>query len=284
MTPWLRGPRTWRDRVGSVLLYGTCLLFALPVYWMLVLSMSRPDQAAAVSPPLVPTTPWRNFDAVLTAQDWPRYFTNTIVVALSITLLATLTSCLAAYALVNVRLPAKRILFGIVIAAFVVPSELSFVPNFAVLRTAGLLNTYWALIVPFMASPLGIFIMRQRFLSLPRELWEVAYVEGCSHLRYLFTIALPSSRSAVAATALISFIAGWNLFEWPLIFTTDEAVRPVQVALSYFNNVDAGSSPTILAAAGVLVTAPVLTVYLLARRQVTAAMTGDSPEERSAAR
>ncbi|MGI5401449.1 carbohydrate ABC transporter permease [Streptomyces sp. CA-135486] len=276
MTPWPRSPRTWRDRIGSVLLYGTCLLFALPVYWMIVLSMSRPDQAASTSPPLVPTTPWRNFDAVFTAQDWPQYFTNTIFVALSITVLATLTSCLAGYALANVRLPAKRILFGLVVASFVVPSELSFVPNFVLMRTSGLLNTYWALILPFTASPLGIFIMRQRFLALPRELWEAAHVEGCSHLRYLFRIALPSSRSAVAATALISFIAGWNLFEWPLIFTTDETVRPVQVALSYLNNSDAGSSPTILAAAGVLVTAPVLVVYLLARRQVTAAMTGDS--------
>ena len=284
MTPWLRGARTWRDRIGGVLLFGTCLLFALPVYWMLVLSMSRPDQAASASPPMVPTTPWRNFGAVFEAQDWVRYFANTIFVAVSISVFATITSCLAGYALANLRVPAKRLLFGVVIAAFVVPSELSFVPNFAVMRAVGMLNTYWALIVPFVASPLGIFIMRQRFLSLPRELWEVAHVEGCSHLRYLFTIALPSSRSAVAATALISFIAGWNLFEWPLIFTTDEAVRPVQVALSYFNNVDRGASPTLLAAAGVLVTAPVLTVYLLSRRHVTAAMTGDSPTEESAGR
>ncbi|GAB3838153.1 carbohydrate ABC transporter permease [Dactylosporangium cerinum] len=270
-------PPTWRERAGSVLLYGAGLVFALPVYWMLVLSMSRPDQAASTAPPLVPTVPWRNFDAVFSAQDWPRYFANTILVAVSIAVLATLTSCLAAYALANVRLPGKRILFGLVIAAFVVPTELGFVPNFVLMRATGLLNTYWSLILPFAASPLGIFILRQRFLALPRELWEVAQTEGCSHLRYLFTIVLPSSRSAVAVTALISFIAGWNLFEWPLIFTTDETVRPVQVALSYFNNVDAGSSPTILAAAGVLVTVPVLAIYLLARRQLTAAMTGESP-------
>jgi ABC-type glycerol-3-phosphate transport system permease component len=271
MTAWLRA---WRKRLGTLLLYGVCLCFALPVYWMVVLSMSRHDQAASPSPPLVPSTPWSNYRSVLLAGDWSRYFSNTILISVAITALSTVTACFAGYALANVRLPAKRALFGLVVASFVMPTDLIFVPNFVLFRSMHLLNTYWALILPFMASPLGIFIMRQRFLSLPEELWEAARLEGCSHLRYLFTIALPCSTAAVAATALISFIDAWNLFKWPLIFTTDESVRPVQVALSYFNNADAGSSPTLLAAAGVLLAVPVMAVYLMARRHMTAAMTG----------
>lgn len=272
------------NRFASVLRYGllvcTGVLFALPLYWMLTTSMSRPDAAVSSTPPAWPTVPLANYVRTLSSQDWPGYFANTFFVAACITILSTVTSAAAGYALANLRMPGKKTMFVVVVAAFVVPSELTFVPNFAIMKELGWLNTYWALIIPFVANPLGIFIMRQSFLGLPREIWETAVLDGCSHLRFLRSVAVPCSRAALITTALIGFITAWNLFEWPLIFTTDENLRTVQVALSYYNNAEAGASPTVLAAAGVLVTLPVFIVYLLVRRHITAGLTGEAARSR----
>jgi multiple sugar transport system permease protein len=135
------------------------------------------------------------------------------------------------------------------------------------------LDTYQAQFVPFGASVFGIFLMRQYFLTLPKDLWEAAQLDGCSHLKYLWVIALPLARPALITVGLLQFVDGWNAFLWPLIVTSTDKVRPIQVGLQFFNAADS-TEPILLAAAAFMTTVPLLIVFLLAQRQLVGGIAG----------
>jgi len=129
------------------------------------------------------------------------------------------------------------------------------------------LNTFQAQIVPLGASIFGIFLMRQFFLTLPKDLWEAAQLDGVGHLRFLWLIALPLARPALITVALFHFVAGWNAFLWPLIVTSDDSVRPIQVGLSSFAAADS-TQPVLLAAGALMTTLPILIIFLFAQKQL----------------
>jgi multiple sugar transport system permease protein len=156
---------------------------------------------------------------------------------------------------------------------FIIPDEVRLVPNFIILKYLGWLDSYQAQFVPYGATVIGIFLMRQFFLTLPKELWEAAQLDGTSHLRYLWSIALPLSRPALVTLALLQFVDGWNAFLWPLIVTATDARRPIQVALAYFDAVDS-TDPILLAAAALITTLPLLIVFIFAQRQIVGGIAG----------
>jgi multiple sugar transport system permease protein len=241
--------------------------FLFPFYWMLVLSLNRPDAILQFPPRLWPQWQVQNYVEVWRFVNWPGLFANTVVTTAGRVALVLLTSTLAGYAFASMRFTGRAAAFGLVLALYMVPSEVTLVPNYITLAHLGWIDTYQAQFVPFAASVFGIFLMRQYFLTLPRDLWEAAQLDGCGHLRYLWSIAAPLARPALATIALLQFIEGWNAFLWPLIVTSTDRVRPLQVGLAAFSFTDS-TRPELLAAGAFMTTLPILIVFLLAQRQL----------------
>lgn len=243
------------------------VVFAFPFYWMAVLSLDALNTPFSLPPKLWPDFNFGNFREAWNYAPWPRYFLNTVVVAGGTTLLVVATSALAGYAFAAMSFPGKAVVFACVLGMYMVPQEVTLVPNYVILSNLRWINTFQAQIVPFGASIFGIFLMRQFFLTLPRDLWEAAQLDGVGHFRFMWLIALPLARPAVITVALFHFVAGWNSFLWPLIVTSDDHVRPIQVGLSSFAAADS-TQPVLLAAGALFTTLPVLIIFLLAQKQL----------------
>lgn len=241
--------------------------FAFPFYWMLALSLSRPDSVFDVPPHLWPQWQVGNYAQMWRFADWPGLFANTLITTGGRTVLVLVTSTLAGYAFAAMRFGGRSAAFGLLLAISTVPAEVTLVPNYITLAHLGWIDTYEAQFVPLGANVFAIFLMRQYFLGLPADLWEAAQLDGCRRLPYLWLIAAPLARPALVTVALLQFIEGWNAFLWPLIVTSTNRVRPLQVGLAAFAFADS-TRPVLLAAGACMTTLPILVVFLLAQRQL----------------
>ncbi len=259
--------RSLGQAVRYLVLAPVAAVFVFPFYWMVVTSLNEPSQLYQFPPVFVPHWEWGNYVEAWKEVPWARFYANTVLVAVASTLLVLATSALAGYAFASMRFPGKALVFGAVLAIYMVPTEVTLVPNYITLSRLGWLDSYQAQIVPFGASVFGIFLFRQFFMTLPADLWDAARLDGCGHLRYLWTIALPLSRPVIATVGLFHFVGSWNAFLWPLIVTSSDRFRPLQVALASFNIVDS-HQPMLLAAGALMTTLPVLVLFLFAQRQL----------------
>jgi multiple sugar transport system permease protein len=253
--------------VRYAVLIPVALAFVMPFYWMVVTSLDRPDTIYDIPPRLLPQGVFANYAEAWRAAPWPLFYFNTVLTAGLGTLLAVATSSLAGYAFACMRFRAKPLLFGLLMAAYMIPLEVTLVPNYLILGFLGWLDSYQAQFVPFGATVFGIFLMRQYFSTLPADYWEAAQLDGCSHFRYLLHIAIPIAKPAIVTLALFHFVGAWNAFLWPLIVTSSDRVRPLQVALSNFSSTDS-TQPVLIAAGALMTTLPVLIVFLFAQRQL----------------
>jgi multiple sugar transport system permease protein len=242
-------------------------LFAFPFYWMLAISLSRPSSVFDFPPHLWPQWQFQNYVDMWKFTNWLGLFANTVITTGGRVLLVLATSTLAGYAFASMRFRGRVLAFGLLLAVYMVPNEVTLVPNYITLAHIGWLDTYQAQFVPLAASVFGIFLMRQYFMTLPKDLWEAAQLDGCSHFRYLLLIAAPLARPALVTIGLLQLIEGWNAFLWPLIVTSTDRVRPLQVGLAAFAFTDS-TRPVLLAAGAFMTTLPVLIVFLLAQRQL----------------
>jgi multiple sugar transport system permease protein len=262
----------WISRARRGLLYaimaGVGALIAFPFYWMLSTSLKSNAEASAFPPSLVPTE-WLfgNYARAWRATPFLRYFLNSGIMSIGTVVLELATATLAAYALARMRVPGRKVIFGIMLATLMIPPEAILIPNFIIIKTLNWYDTYWALIIPFAASVFAIFLLRQTFLNVPHELYESAVLDGCSHLRYLWQIVLPLSRSGLAVVALLTFIRTWNAFQWPLIVTGSNDMRPVQVGLLIFQS-DVSTQYNLLMAGSAMAVAPLILLFFVAQRQL----------------
>jgi multiple sugar transport system permease protein len=250
-----------------VLAIAITALFVFPFYWMVVIALNDSQHVFDFPPDFVPRWNFHNFVLVWNAAPWTRYFFNTVLVAVTTTVLVLVTSTLAGYAFASMGFRGKSVVFGLILLVYMVPTEVTLVPNFIILKNLGWIDTYQAQIAPFAASVFGIFLMRQFFLGLPRDLWEAAQLDGCTHLRYLLTIATPLARAPLITVALFHFVAAWNSYLWPLIVANTDAVRPIQVGLNAFQTAES-TDPTLLAAGSLMCTLPILLLFLVAQKQI----------------
>jgi multiple sugar transport system permease protein len=241
--------------------------FIFPFYWMLVISLNRLDAIFEVPPRLIPQWQFQNYAEAWRFANWLGLLGNTLITTTGRVVLVLLTSILAGYAFASMRFAGKAIVFGIVLAVYMVPAEITLVPNYITLSRLGWIDSYQAQFVPLAASVFGIFLMRQYFLTLPKDLWEAAQLDGCDHLRFLALIAAPLARPALVTIGLLQFIEGWNAFLWPLIVTSTDRVRPLQVGLAAFSFTDS-TRPELLAAGAFMTTVPILVLFLIAQRQL----------------
>lgn len=193
-------------------------------------------------------------------------FTNSTIVALAVTALQIITSALAGYALARLQFKGKQAILLLILATLIIPFQLLVIPTFVILKWAHLINTYWSLILPTAANGFGIFLMRQYFASIPLELEEAAALDGANRLQILTQIMLPLSRPALVTLFLFTFIGEWNDLFKPLVFTTRPELRTVQLALAEFQE-QFTSDWSLLMAAVVIATIPVLVLFLIGQKQ-----------------
>ncbi|MDE3101459.1 MAG: carbohydrate ABC transporter permease [Chloroflexota bacterium] len=243
------------------------VVMVFPFIWMLSTSLKDEAGATAFPPTLLPSE-WlfSNYADAWTAAPFGRYFLNSAVMALGQVVLSLATCSLAAYALARMRVPGRGPLFAVLLATLVIPPEVSLIPNYISMQRLGWYNTYLALIVPFGASVFNVFLLRQAFLQLPQDLYEAAVLEGATHLRFLWSVALPLIRPTLAILALLTAVRAWNDFQWPLIVTNTADLRPIQVGLTVFKS-DVSTNFQLMMAASVLAVAPVVVLFLLTQRQ-----------------
>jgi multiple sugar transport system permease protein len=213
------------------------------------------------------------FDRQLGTLLFIRYLFNSVLVTVCIVAGTLVTSILAAYALARLNVPGKRLLFIFVLAVIMVPEDATLVPKVVMIYNLHWYNTYWALIVPFTVNVVAIFLLRQFFLQIPRELFEAAVMDGMGHLRYLMSIVVPLSKPAILTVALLNFIWSWDSFKWPLLVTRDTSMRVLGVGLQQFKSGEGGSYVQELMVFATLVVLPVLVFYFLLQRQFREAIT-----------
>lgn len=255
----------------------------IPFVWMLLGAFKTMIDSNAYPPNLWPAAwDWYNF-----AEAWNgppetmgRYYLNTVGMALVGTFLQLLFCSLAAYALAILPLPGRQLIFGLVLATMLVPGEVTLIPNFVTIRNfpllggndwlgsggSGLYNTYAGQILPSMVGAFNIFLLRQAFRQIPRDLWEASQLDGSTSFRYLWQVIIPLARPTLATLFLLGVISRWNALLWPLIVTRSESMRPVQLAMIWFQG-EYATDYGVLMAASVMVTVPIIGLFLLLQRQ-----------------
>jgi multiple sugar transport system permease protein len=271
-------------RLLRLLLYVVLVLAALaavgPFVYMILTSLKSYGSVIAGSiwpwPPFgAEPLQWGNYPQALARVGWDndwhtwllvRYLANSLIVTGGGIALTLFTSITAAYALARFDLPGKGLAFGLLLATIMVPDDVSIVPKVVMMFNLRWYNTYLALIVPFTVSVFGIFLLRQFFLQIPRDLYEAAVVDGMGHLGYLARIVVPLSQPAILTLALLTFVAAWDSFKWPLLVTRDASMRVLGVGLQQFM-LGEGGDVQLLMAFATLVAAPVIAFYFLVQRQ-----------------
>ncbi len=195
-----------------------------------------------------------------------RYFANSVIVSLATVVGILLTSILSAYALAQMNLPGKNFIFILILATLMIPPDLTLVPKVVMMFNLGWYNGFAALIVPFLASVFGIFLLRQFFMQIPKDLFDAATIDGAGHLRYLFAVVVPLSKPAIVTTAMLNFIASWDAFKWPLIVTRDSNMRVLAVGLQQFMASEGGTRVQLMMAFATIVVIPVLVFYFLTQK------------------
>ncbi len=208
---------------------------------------------------------FQNYVLAWQAAPFGIYYVNTIFVAVVTTILEIIISAMAAYAFSWMSFPGRDLLFSIFLATMMVPGEVLLVPNFITITKFGWIDTYYALIVPWVVSVFSIFLMKQHFMSIPTELFDAARIDGCSHWRYLWQVVMPLSRPVVITTALLKFVGSWNSFLWVLIVTNDPKYRTLTVGLQAFSS-DVGTLYNLLMAAATFTILPVVIIFLFTQR------------------
>lgn len=240
----------------------------MPVLWTVLTSLKTAQQTLQSPPVWIFSPQWGNFAEVLTLVPFQNYALNTAVVVTGV-VVGTLLSCsFSAYGFARLRARGRNAIFGILMATMMLPSTVTLVPTYIVFNKIGWLNTFLPLIVPaFFGSAFFIFMFRQFYLSIPREVEEAARIDGAGYVRIWWSIFLPLSMPVIATVTVFTFVGTYNDFFGPLIYLTDESKWTISVALSSF-----GGSPKIgpqlhmLSAATLLAAAPSIVVFLLAQR------------------
>jgi multiple sugar transport system permease protein len=209
---------------------------------------------------------FHNYLEAWRAAPWGRYFFNSFFTAFTQVAVGLFLASLAAFALARIPFPGKEGVFVLILATMMVPGEVLLIPNYVLLARLGWLDTYYALIVPWLASVFGIFLLRQFYLSLPQDLFDAARIDGAGYLTQLFRIALPLSLPGLVSYGIFTFLGAYNALLWPLIVTQSPEMRTVQLGLQAFVS-EAGSDYGALMAASTFVILPVILGYFVAQRQ-----------------
>jgi multiple sugar transport system permease protein len=261
-----RALRILRSLLTHAVLYALALATVAPFLWMILTSFKDLGDILAYPPRWWPEHfQIENYVGAFQAAPFGRYYFNSILVALAVTGGQIVTCSLAAYAFARLQFRGRDILFYLFLGTMMIPGQVTMIPSFLMLHWLGWIDSYAALIVPGLASAFGTFLLRQFFLSIPRDLEDAASIDGCSRFGVLWRIILPLSRPALATLAVFTFMGVFNDFLWALVVVSSEEMKTVQLGLAIFRDryqTDWGQ----LMAASVTATLPILLVFFFAQK------------------
>ena len=263
-----RAYRKPRNVFGTVIFYGVISLYAflLMLPLLTLLSVSFRTDGDVFAPGILPPHPTLEaYQTALSKYPLARFLLNSLIVSTLVTLGVILVSSSMGYALARVKFPAARAIFGLIVVLLLMPGEVTFLPLFLLVTRLGWSDTFLALTIPFIASPIGIFLMRQFMMALPEELFDAARMDGAGHLRQLWYIAIPLSLPALGALGSLTFLSTWNMYLWPLIVTNSKEMQTAQIAVSMILN-DESTRWNVVAAGAIFVLLPTLIAFLVAQR------------------
>ena len=252
-----------------------CVLIVLgvamvvPFLWMLSTSLKGYHEIFRYPPNWIPDRfQWSNYLEVWKLAPFGRFYLNSLFVGIVTTVGQVITGVLAAYAFARLEFKGRDRVFMLFLATLMVPTQVTLIPTYIVMSRIGWINSYQCLIVPFISTAFSVFLLRQFFLTIPPELEEAAIVDGCSKLRFIFTILMPLAKPAIASVALFGFLGSWNSYLWPLIVINSNDMRTLPIGLRYFVSQQGGGSEWhYLMAASLIVMLPVLLVFFFAQKQ-----------------
>ncbi|UCG00099.1 MAG: carbohydrate ABC transporter permease [Spirochaetaceae bacterium] len=275
----------WLKAIVLLLLILGAFVSIVPFLFMLSHSLKTiaetitRSSAIPFDPKFWPRVPqWSNYRVAWQEARFGLYFRNSVVITAITVGGIAVTSSLAAYAFAKLRFVGRDLIFSILLATLMIPQTVLLIPNFIIVARLGWIDRLPALTVPFLASAFHIFLLRQFFSQIPNELIEVAKIDGATHLRSLVSIVLPLSKAPIFTVVFLSFIYTWNLLQWPLVVTQTPRWRPITVGLSVFIT-EAGPETHLRMAGAVIAVLPVITVYFIAQRQFTEAITRSGIKE-----
>jgi sn-glycerol 3-phosphate transport system permease protein len=267
-------PQSLAKRIGwYVLLSGLSVVVLFPVYMTAVRALSTPRSYLREGSSLLPVdVQWDVWSRAFGEGDLGRKFVVSTVVTLLVVGAQLVTSVLAAYAFTFLDFPGRRVLFLVCMATLMLPIEVTLIPNVETMRDLSWLNSYQGLAAPFLATAFGIFLLRQGFLGIPRDLRDAATLDGYGHLTFLRRIALPVTRPVVASFAVVAFLGAWNQYTWPRAVVSESEWETVQIGLRSLSARTVDESNIALAAA-LIVALPVLALLVLLQRNLIRGLT-----------
>jgi multiple sugar transport system permease protein len=257
-------------RLARLLMYAQLALGAvlalIPMLWMISASLMPAGQASTYPPRLFPQgVTLEHYRALFTRLDLGRSLLNSALIAVSVTAISLVVNSMAGYAFAKLRFRGRDGLFSVLAAGLVIPTQVAMLPLFLLLKQLGLINSYWGVIIPGMASIFGIFLIRQYTQSLPDDLLDAARIDGASELRIYTSIVLPTIVPILATLAIWTFLSTWNDFMWPLIVLSDDARWTLPVALANLSG-EHVQDTELMMAGSVLTFLPVMLVFLFLQR------------------
>ncbi|AEF17698.1 MULTISPECIES: carbohydrate ABC transporter permease [Thermoanaerobacterium] len=257
------------SKIFRFFLYSVAIVYAAitlgPFIWSIITSLKPTSEIDSLRVNLKNLT-FGNYNMIVSQFPFLRWFFNSLIVAIAVTFGNLLFNSMAGYALARINFAGRNFLFIIVLALMMVPGQVVMVPTYILLSKLGWVNTYWGLTIPFLTSSFGIFLMRQFFLSIPKEMEEAATIDGLSRFRIFLQIVLPLSKPALTTQFIFMFTGNWNSFLWPSLLTSSDNMYTLPVGLNSFygqyyqfwNQVMAGA---------ILLTLPMILIFLVFQKQ-----------------
>ena len=256
----------------NFLKYMALVLFAIitlfPFYWMIASSLKTSFEVIQVPPSLLPKSlKFENYTIAFKMAPFVRYFINTILVTVLSIISTVIIAILSAFAFANLEFKGRDLMFAIFLASMMIPGEVLIVTNFKTISNLGWIDTYRALFVPYMANVLYIYMLREFFLTVPKQLYYAAKVDGAGDWKFLWSILVPIAKPSIITICILVGINSWNAFLWPLLVTNSVEMRLVANGLTAFQS-DAGNSYELLMAASTIITLPIVLVYIFLHKKI----------------
>lgn len=265
--------RVAAERGLDLLMVALALIVLFPLLYALSTSLKTGAEVNQYPPTLWPRVfDFGNYPDALRVAPIARFLLNSFIQSGVVTLGQMVTAALAAFAFSYIQFPGRQAMFFLFLSTLMIPAEVTLIPNYLTVRSLGWLNTYPALVAPFLATAFGTFLLRQFFLTIPRELWDAGLIDGCSRRRFLLTILVPLARPALATLAIYAFLSTWNQYLWPLLVINSQQMRTVQIGLAILQSQESVSWSLVMAGI-ILIVAPTVFLFLLGYRHVVRGLT-----------
>ena len=258
-------------------LFALLLVIGIPLFWMVTGALKSTKEIRAIPPVWIPSSlHWENFTNAWNAAPFGRFYINTIITTAIGSSAELINAVMTAYALAFLKFPKKNLVFILILVALMIPDEVVILPNYLTIANVfgqSWVNTYQGIIIPGASVAFGAFFLRQAFMGLPKEVLDAAKVDGAGHLRLLTNMVIPMARPAILTFALISLVAKWNEYLWPLVVTNEDRMRTLTVGLTYLFDSEGNTQWGVVMAGTIFVLAPLIAIFIWAQRFIIEGIT-----------